>query len=231
MTLKILEIILIVCLLAYIIYLHIQLSKKNIFIETTVKKLSGIEKSRNMDEMMSFLMELSKTGLYNPVLPDKFLEEDTTNFILENDDSLKIYMHYTRDEADARNILKVGFRFANSFYKTALPVTRDKLDMIIKHNSQKYYGHYLVIITISKDLVSRFLSDIKKAGLKNLSYENLLTESPPLKNENSELVYVLPHQFIKGYINHITGEIIRNPDYNPSYISPAFEKNLLSMNF
>jgi hypothetical protein len=138
-------------------------------------------------------------------------------------------MHYTRDEADARNIVRVGFRFANSFYKTALPVTRDKLDMIIKHNSQKYYGHYLVILSISKDIVNRYSAEIKKAGLKNISYENLLTTEPPLRNENSEPVYLLPNKFVKGYINHITGEITKNPEYDPAYNPPVFEKNLLSM--
>ena len=226
---QILEAVLIVGLLAYIIYLQIQLSKKNVFIETTVKRLSGIEKTRSMEEMMELLREIGKAGLYQPLTPDKFLEESTTNFILENDDKLNIYMHYTRDEADARNILKVGFRFANSFYKTALPVTRDKLDMVIKHNSQKYYGQYLIIISISSEIVKRFTSDIKRAGLKNVSFENILTEEAPRRNENYEPVYLLPRQFVKGYINHHTGEITKNPDFDPTYSSPAFEKNLFSL--
>jgi len=229
MTLHILEALIIAGLLIYIIYLQLQLSKKNIFIETTVKRLSGIEKTRSMEEMVEFLRDINKAGHFNTVIPDKFLEESTTNFILENDNKLNIYMHYTRDEADARNILKVGFRFANSFYKTALPVTRDKLDMIIKHNSQKYYGHYLIIISISSETVKYLSAKIKKAGLKNISFENILTESAPLRNENGEPVYLLPHQFIKGYINHLTGEITKNPDYDPAFISPAFEKNLLTI--
>jgi tRNA splicing endonuclease len=227
MALHILEAAIIAGLLAYIIYLHVQLSKKNVFIETTIKKLSGIEKTRSMEEIMDLLREINKAGLNHP--PDKFQDDRTTNFILENDERLKIYMHYTRFEADAGNILKVGFRFVNSFYKTALPVTRDKLDMIIKHNSQKYYGHYMVIISISNETVSRFSAEIKKAGLKNVSFENIITEEPPLRNENAEPVYILPNRFIKGYINHLTGEITRNPDYDPAYISPAFEKNLLTL--
>lgn len=227
MALHILEAVIIAGLLVYIIYLHVQLSKKNVFIETTVKKLSGIEKTKSMEEMMDLLREINKAGLYHP--PDKFPDEKTTDFILENDEKLKIYMHYTRYEADARNILKVGFRFVNSFYKTALPVNRDKLDMIIKHNSQKYYGHYMVIISISSETVRRFSAEIKKAGLKNVSFENILTEEASLRNENAEPVYILPHRFIKGYINHLTGEITRNPDYDPYYFSPAFEKNLLTL--
>ncbi len=228
MTLQIIESAIIVLLLGYVIWLHIQLSKKNIFIETTVKKLSGIEKTRSMEEMVEFLKEIQKAGMYPYSSPDKFLDESITSFILENDTRLKIYMHYTRYEADARNILKVGFRFANSFYKTAVQVTRDKLDMVIKHNSQKYYGHFLVIISVSGDTVKHFTSEIKKAGLKNVSFENILTESAPMRNENGEPVYIFPNQFIKGYINHITGEITTNPAFDPDFISPAFEKNLLS---
>ena len=68
-----------------------------------------------------------------------------------------------------------------------------------------------------------------KAGLKNVSFENILTESAPLRNENGEPVYLLPNQFIKGYINHLTGEITKNPDYDPAYTSSAFEKNLLTI--
>ncbi len=229
MTIQIIELLIIIGLLVYVIYLQLQLSKKNIFIATTVKRLSGIEKTRSMDEMVEFLRDMNKAGLHNPLIPDKFLEENTINFILENDSRLKIYMHYTRDEADAQNILKTGFRFANSFYKTALPVTRDKLDMIIKHNSQKYYGHYLIIISISSETVNYLTEEIKKAGLKNVSFENILTESTTLRNENGEPVYLLPNQFIKGYINHLTGEITKNPDFNPGFTSSAFENNLLTI--
>lgn len=229
MALHILEAVIIIGLLIYIISLHLQLSKKNIFIETTAKKLSGIEKTRSIEEMMELLKEINRAGLYQPAIPDKFLEESTTSFILENEERLKIYMHYTRFEEDAKNIIKVGFRFVNSFYKTAIPVTRDKLDMTIKHNSQKYYGHYLVIISISDEIVRRYTDEIKKAGLMNISFENIITDDPPLRNENSEPVYILPRQFIKGYINHLTGEIIKNPDFNPTYISQAFEKNLLTL--
>lgn len=228
MALHIIEASIIAGLLVYIIYLHFQLSGKNVFIETTVKKLSGIDKKRSMEEMVEFMKEVNKAGMFPFNSPDKFLDENVNRFILENDETLKIFMHYTRYEADAKNILKVGFRFANSFYKTAVPVTRDKLDMMIKHNSQKYYGHYLIIISISDKTVKHFTNEIQKAGIKNISFENILTETDGIRNENGEPVYLFPHHYIKGYINHLTGEVTLNPDFDPDFISPAFEKNLLS---
>ncbi|MCX6326185.1 MAG: hypothetical protein NT144_05985 [Bacteroidia bacterium] len=225
MTIQIVVLILIVALLGYIVLLHIQLAKKNIFIETTVKRLSGIEKSRSMDEMMAFLLEIQKLSQYTSFFTDKLLEDSTINFILENDKDLKIYMHYTKDVADAKSILKDGFKFVDSFYKTALPVSKDKLDLIIKHNSRKFFGEYLIIICISSDIVNYYSMELEKAGIKNYSFENILTEAPPAVNDNSELVYQLPSQYIKGYINLRTGEIVKNPGFDPYYNPPCFIKN------
>jgi hypothetical protein len=229
MEIQIVEVILIVALLGYIIFLHTRLAKKNIFIESTVRRLSGIEKRRNMDEMTSFLLEIQKLSQFSPFFKDKFLEEGTINFILEDDKDLKIYMHYTKDEADARSILKDGFKFEDSFYKTALPVSKDKLDMIIKHNRRKNFGEYLIIICISNDIVKTYSMELEKAGIKNYSFENILTATPPVRNDNSDLVYQLSSQYIKGYINHRTGEIVKNPGFDPGYNSPAFMKNIVSL--
>lgn len=226
MTLQILVLIFIVLLLVYIIYLHIQLAKRNIFIESTVKRLSGIEKNRSMDEMFAFLQEIQKNSLYSSYFTEKLLEEDIINFIIEDEKNLKIYIHYTRHEYDAENILKEGFMFAESFYKTALPVTKDKLDLTIKHNSRKYFGDYLIILAISNDVANYYSMELEKAGIKNYYFENVLTEKTPQFNDNSDPVYQLAPQFVKGYINHHTGKIIKNPEFDPYYNSTTFFKNI-----
>lgn len=226
MALQIVEIVTIAALFGYIVFLHIQLTKKNIFIESTVKRLSGIEKSRSLDEMMVFLQEIQKLNQYRDYFTDILLEESSMDFIFENDKDIVTYMHYTKEEAVAKSIIKEGFKFTDSFYKTALPVSKDKLDIIIKHNSRKYYGEYLVIICISNDIVNFYSMELEKAGIKNYSFENVLTETPPSKNDNSDFVYKLSSQFIKGYINHRTGEIVKNPLYDPYYNSPSFMKNI-----
>ena len=226
MSLQIAEAILIIVLLGYIIFLHFRLTRKNVFIETTVKRLSGIEKSRSMEEMMSFLSELQKLTQYRSFFSDKFLDDNKLNFIVENEKDFKTFIHYTKEEADAKSILQNGFMFAESFYRTALPVTKDKLDLIIKHNSRKFYGEYLIVISISNDIVNFYSMELEKAGIKNYSFENVLTETTPFQNDSSDIVYKLPPQFIKGYINHISGEISKNPGYDPAYNSPAFMKNI-----
>lgn len=226
MATQIILLILIISLIIYSIYLQIQLTKKNVFIETTVKRLSLIEKSRSMEEMMAFLREVQTLSQYSQYFNDKLLEKDSLDFIYDNIKDTKVYIHYTRDEADAKSILSDGFRFANSFYKTALPVSKDQLDLKIKHNNRKYFGDYLIVIGISNDITNYYSLELEKAGINSHTFENILTEVPPSRNENSDHIYQLTSQFIKGFINLRTGEIVRNPLFDPYYNSPAFQKNI-----
>lgn len=226
MTLQILVLVFIIVLLGYIVFLHIQLAKKNGFIESTVRRLSDIEKSQSLGEMMAFLSEIQKSSQYSSYFTDKFPDPGAITFIFENEKELKIYMHYTKEESDAKNILLNGFKFAESFYKTALPVSKDKLDLTIKHNSRKFFGNYLIIICISNDIVNFYSLELEKAGVRNYSFENILTENVPSLNDNSEIVYQLSPRFIKGYINYKTGEIFKNPQFDPWYDSPSFRKNI-----
>jgi hypothetical protein len=223
---EILVAVFIVALLGYIIFLHIQLIKKNLFIESTVKRLSGIEKNRSAEEMMQFLQEIRKASHYNSFFTDKLFEEKPLGFLLENEKDSRIYIHYTKSENDARNIIREGFMFEDSFYKTALPVSKDKLDLMIKHNGRKSFGDYLIVLTFSDKIFDHYSAEIEKKGIKGCSVENVLTEKLPFKNENADMVYQLSNRFVKGFINHQTGEITRNPDFNPAYDSPLFEKNL-----
>lgn len=223
---EIIIVVLIVGLLVYIISLHMKLAKKNLIIETTLQKLTGIERNRTAEEMMNFLKEIRIAGKYNSYVTDKLFEEKPINFLLENEKDSKVFMHYTKNETDARNILKEGFMFADSFYKTALPVSKDRLDLIIKHNGRKSFGDYLIIITISAKIFDHYSGLIEKSGFRDYSAENILTEKPSFRNDNSDMVYILCNKFVKGYINHQTGEIVRNSDFNPVYDSPLFQKNL-----
>jgi len=223
---KVLYLAIIAVLIIYIVFLHLQLVRKNIFIESTVKKLSGIDKNWRMDEMLKFLDEIKKLSYYNSFFKDKLFEDETLNFILENIGDSQVFIHYTKDEVDARSIITSGFRFADTFYKTALPVSNDRLDLIMKHNNRKYFGNYLIIICISNTVINKWSSELEKTGIRNYSIENILTETPPFRNENSDLVYLLPKQFIKGYINHSTGEIVKNPDFNQEYNPPSFKANI-----
>lgn len=221
--------ILIIMLLVYIIIIRLRLSRLNLFIESTVLRLSGMEKSRDPEELKAFINEIRVSRYFGSSKPDKLLSKETTDFIFDDYSNMRIFIHYTREENDAKKILSDGFRFADSFYKTALPVTKDDLDLKIKHNNKKLFGDYLVIITIANDIVNFYSMELVKAGIRNSSFENMLTEMPPEMNENSDLVFQLSPRFIKGYINYKTGVIIKNPLFDPYYDSPAFHENVDSL--
>lgn len=226
MSTEVLIVIIIAALIGYIIFIHIQLAKKNIFIESTVKRLSGIEKAWSAEEMMKFLHEIKKVSHYSSFFTDKLFEDEPLGFLLENTKDSRTYIHYTKEEGDAFNIMKEGFRFVDSFYKTALPVSNDRLDLLIKHNGRKSFGDYLVVLSLSDKVFSHYSEQLDKFGIKGFSVENILTSANPIKNENADMVYLLSNRFVKGFINHQTGEITKNPEYNPGYDCPEFEKNL-----
>jgi len=216
----------IILLSGYIIYLHLQLVRKNLLIESIARKVSGLERSLKPDELKKFISELHNFNIRTSIIDDKLFEDKLLNFILDNEANKRTYIHYTMDEQVALNILSEGFKFVDSFYKTALPVSNDRLDLLIKHNNKKFYGDYIIVICIANEIVRLYSDEIEMAGIKNYSFENILTESPPFKNENAEITYLLPSQYIKGYINYRTGEVITNPVYNPSFSSPGFSQNI-----
>jgi hypothetical protein len=226
MTTEIFLIVVIILLLGYIIFLNIRLAKKKLFIESTIRRLAGIEQSWSSEEMMRFLHEIKKVSHYNSFFTDKLFEEKPMGFLLEDEKNSKIYIHYTKEEADAKNIIKEGFLFADSFYKTALPVSHDRLDLLIKHNGRKSFGNYLVIICISEKIFRHYSGELDKNSLKGFAVENVLAVTPPHRNENADMVYRLSNRFVKGYINHQTGEIIANPEFNPMFDTPLFGQNL-----
>jgi hypothetical protein len=226
MTIEIILIIVIILLLGYIIFLNIRLAKKKLFIESTVSRLAGIEQSWSPEEMMRFLHEIKKVSHYSSFFTDKLFEEKPMGFLLEDENKSKIFIHYTKEEADARNIIREGFLFADSFYKTALPVSLDKLDLLIKHNGRKSFGDFIVIICISGKIFHHYSDELDKNNLKGFAVENILTVAPPFRNENADMIYKLSNRFVKGYINHQTGEITVNPEYNPMFDSPIFGQNL-----
>jgi hypothetical protein len=223
---SVLFIAIIVILAGYIIYLHVLLARKNVYIESTVKHLSEIEKNWSSAEMMRFLSEIKKIHNFNSFFNDRLFEERPLSFVLGSVQESKTFIHYTRNEEDAVNILREGFRYDDSFHKTALPVTNDKLDLLIKHNTRKSFGTYMIVISISAPIFDRYASEIAARGMKGIEPENILSEVPAVRNDNGDLTYILPGKYIKGYVNHISGEIFPNPDFEPTYHPAVFNHNL-----
>ncbi len=213
-------------LLVYIGVLHYMLMKKNLFIEDVVRKLTEIEKSWNKNEVIRFLKKLEKTSADYLVTEDKIMEPGVLDFLYENGNKLKSFVHYTGGKEVVDKILGEGFLFSGSFHKTAeILIPNDNITLSYKHNLSRYFGKFVIVIAIDKKNYEDFVITIRDSGLGNYPVEQLLTDQITSAG-NDEDMYLFPRQFIKGYVNYETGEVFRNDQFYPDYIPPAFAENI-----
>lgn len=220
------EIAIIILLFFYIIYLHIQISKKNFLIKSYFEQ-HGLSNGKLEKQDLLKILEKLKNPEYNKkITKDKMLDRKFSNFLFEDYDQIKLFLHYTAKENVAKKIIHEGFKFANSFYKTAENIYNDELFLIHRHHEYKQFGHYVIVICISKDIYNYYSEELSKIKAKNTAVEQLLAEQSPIKDDNSDHIYILPRQYIKGYFNYIEGTIVKNPEFNYSYHSHKLDENL-----
>lgn len=212
--------------MCYIVYLQYQLYKKNQFIESIVGKLSKMEEEWSDDHVIQLLQKLQHLSIEPQAKKDKLFEPSVKSYLFDGEEKLKIFVHYTKEETIARKIFQEGFKFIESFDKTAESVVNDMVDLTYKHNVKKYYGKFIVVICISNEIYEKYDSILKELKLPNTQVEQILNEIQPSINDNMDEVYVLSNHFIKGYINYETGEIVNNPGFNPNYDSSIFNANI-----
>ena len=220
-----LELLIIFILFIYIFWLHYRLMKKNLFIDSIVERLSKLEKNWNKEYVKKFLNRLQHIDAESMITEDKILHENILAYITGNQ-GCKTFIHYTRQEETAKMILSQGFKFAESFHKTAEEIGSDQIDLIYKHSIRKYFGKFIIIICQSDKIISYYETHLKKLENVNLNVEQILTEISPILNENQEEIFTCPKQYVKGYLNYETGRIVSNPVFNPEYDSTIFAKNL-----
>ncbi|MFO7828049.1 MAG: hypothetical protein R6V23_05470 [Bacteroidales bacterium] len=219
------EFLIIVILFIYIIYLHLQLSKKNFLIKSYLEKHGVSNNEVKKEDILRVLEKLRNPNDNEIVTKDKMLDRKFSHFLFEDYNEIKLFLHYTAKEYVAKKIIDEGFKFVNSFYKTAENIYNDELFLIHRHHEHKQYGHYVIVICISKDLYNYYSEALNKIKAKNTAVEQILTEKSPYTDENADEIYILPKQYIKGYFNYIEGTIVRNPDFDYNYKSPKFEEN------
>ena len=216
----------IIGLLVYIVYLQLQLVKKNTLLKTFYDRIDRPDSKLNKDDIIRFLENIKNPDYAGIVTKDKFLDKKINSFLFENENEIKLFLHYTPSEHVANKIIREGFKFVNSFYKTAEYIFNDELYLIQRHHEHKQFGDFVIVICISKSIYNKFSDQLSKLRTKNIAVEQILTEQPVYKDENSEDIYTLPTQFVKGYFNYKNGIIIANPAFNPNYFSEAFNNNL-----
>lgn len=220
------EYIVVAILVSYVVYLHLQLNKKNNLIESMVGKITKLEKEWDTQHVLNLLEKLRQLSNDSNLKRDKLFDEKVMKFLFSNDNDSKIFVHYTKEESVAKKILNDGFIFVDSFEKTVEQVINDSVDLTYKHNIRKYYGKYIIVICISNDIYNRYDHELKDLEKTNVQVEQVLTEIPSCFNDNKDEVFTLSRRFIKGYVNYETGETTFNPIFNPYFSSPAFNDNL-----
>lgn len=220
------EYIVIGILLCYIIFLHFQLSKKNRLIETMLGKFTKLENNWDTDHVLNLIEKLRIVGSETTVKRDKLFDEPIQKFLFANEKELKIFVHYTKDESIAKKIFEEGFKFVDSFEKTAEQIINDTVDLTYKHNIRKYYGKFIIVISISNEVYNHYDNEIKKLNKHIAQVEQVLTEIPSCFNDNQDEVFTLSKHFIKGYVNYETGIIQLNPAFKPKFNSEKFNENL-----
>jgi hypothetical protein len=213
-----------------LIFLTIKLWKKNYFIKTLFNELHKIDKNITKDNILNFLVKLQITGLPRYITRDQIFNQDIQNFIFKEEQTCKIFLHYTKERETAENIIHSGFKFVDSFYKTAENIFQNETDFIYKHNSLKPFGNFIIVICISNKIFDYYTKEINKTRNKDMIVEQVLTESPPVLNEDADTEYILVNKYIKGFINYENVEIVENPEFDPYYDSNQFSKNLNETN-
>lgn len=221
-----LEIFLFVFLIVVIAFLYLELRKRNLFIQTIIEKLDIQDKKSEKEEVIRILSKLQVGDLAKLITKDKFFSDKIRDYIFEGSGDKKLFMHYTQEENVAEKIMEEGFRFTYSFYKTADVISEDKLDLIYKHSRNKYYGKYVVIISISRKIYDYYSDGLKETQSPGVVVEQILTENPPSMNEDEDVVFTLSNKFLKGFFNYETEHITPNPEYDPEFNTDVFEQNL-----
>lgn len=213
-------------LLGYIILLHVLLARKSNTLKSIKNRIAVLEQNGKNEDINKFLKRLQRIRTENKLVADKLLEDQIMQFMFEDEITMKIFLHYTRDENIAQKIMGEGFKFVNSFYKTAEPIINDQLDLMYKHSMHKFFGPIVVVIAVSNKVYHFYEEKLHDLHVLDVKTEQILTETKPEINENSDEVYLLPNQYIKGYFNYVSGDIVTNPDFNPHYDSSIFKQNL-----
>lgn len=134
------------------------------------------------------------------------------------------FLHNTKTEQNAKNIITNGFNFQSHLdYTTDVVSATDVVTIRYFALVRNAYGNFTIIIQISRQLIEHY-----SVLLANLPYHfsEILSITPPARNADEEPVYTLAQNFIKGYINATTGQFTKNNLFDPGLISPVFNQNL-----
>ncbi len=172
--------------------------------------------------MVFLLKKRSKSSSMKTIL-----EKDTAEILREltgGRNGLVKYLHNTAKETIAQNIMHQGFRFEKYLENsTELVSGNDLVELRYFIQTRKSYGSFTVVLCIAHEIVHKYSDRLEGSGYH---YTEALTLQEPVLSADDELVFTLPPQFTKGYLDQKKGKITTNPKFNPHFDSPVFMQNI-----
>jgi hypothetical protein len=141
-----------------------------------------------------------------------------------DDRTLVKFLHNTPTEELAAKIMSEGLDFEHHIQYTSDQVSgTDLVELKYFRLIRRNYGDYTLVLEIGLDLVERISSQIMNS---KFSYSEVLSKLPPRLSADGGHIYRLPEQYIKGYFDQKTGNIVVNPVFNPHLYLDIFDENI-----
>ena len=156
------------------------------------------------------------------------LTDELSEFIMPENDRIEMFSHRTFSEEIANKIIEEGFRFRDSFQKTTDQIVNDIVYIRYWDSLRKHYGPYIVILAFAKSVYT----EISEKLNPKFEIQQALSQIMEAGEEDDleDCKYELPKQYVKGFVNRETGEIARNPDFNPGYMPENLDVQIKYLN-
>jgi len=137
--------------------------------------------------------------------------KELLSFISE-DNNCYSYLHVTTSEENAKNILDEGFHYTYNFHKTVDRFdVRNMTTLNWLRIIRMQYGNYVIVIEIDRDLLKGQQSNIDALAVDY--YE-----------KDGEEAFLLPKEYVKGYYDEVTKQLIKNKYFNPKFSKKDLNK-------